>query len=51
MGDQPVKDSEAVQQAVESSSLGQNLSITIQRNGREQTIDVRPGSLPTEQDR
>jgi S1-C subfamily serine protease len=51
MGDQPVKDSEAVQQAVESSSLGQNLSIIIQRNGREQTIDVRPGSLPTEQDR
>ncbi|MFM7221075.1 MAG: HhoA/HhoB/HtrA family serine endopeptidase [Nodosilinea sp.] len=51
MGDQPVKDSEAVQRAVESSTLGQNLSITIQRNGGEQTIDVRPGSLPTEQDR
>ena len=48
---QPVKDSEAVQQAVESSSVGQNLSVTIQRNGQEQTIDVQPGTLPTQQDR
>lgn len=43
---QPVKDSEAVQRAVESSTLGQNLSVTLERNGREQTIDVRPGPLP-----
>lgn len=51
IGGQPVKESQAVQQAVESSSVDQNLPVTIQRAGREQTIDVRPGTLPPQQDR
>jgi S1-C subfamily serine protease len=48
---QPVKESEAVQQAVEQSSIGQNLALTIQRGGQQQTITVRPGSLPPQPDR
>jgi S1-C subfamily serine protease len=45
---QPVTESAAVQQAVERSSVGQNLSLTLRRDGREQTISVRPGNLPTQ---
>ncbi|XGB42177.1 MAG: trypsin-like peptidase domain-containing protein [Nodosilinea sp. LVE1205-7] len=46
IGGQAVRESEAVQKAVEASKVGQNLSVTVQRNGREQTLNVRPGSLP-----
>ena len=45
---QPVTNSAAVQQAVERSSVGQNLSLTLRREGREQTISVRPGNLPSQ---
>ena len=45
---QPVKEGTTVQQAVERSSVGQSLSITLRRNGREQTLTVRPGNLPTQ---
>ncbi|TVQ08927.1 MAG: PDZ domain-containing protein [Leptolyngbya sp. DLM2.Bin27] len=44
---QPVSDSAAVQQAVERSRVGQDLAITLRRGGREQTIAVRPGNVPT----
>lgn len=44
---QPVKESAAVQQAVESSTVGQDLALTLRRDGREQTITVRPGNVPT----
>lgn len=44
---QPVKESAAVQQAVEGSTVGQDLSLTLRRDGREQTITVRPGNVPT----
>ena len=45
---QPVKEGAAVQQAVEGSSVGQNLSLTLRRDGREQTLTVRPGNLPAQ---
>ncbi len=45
---QPVKEGGAVQQAVEGSSVGQNLSLTLRRDGREQTLTVRPGNLPVQ---
>ncbi|MGB3201864.1 MAG: HhoA/HhoB/HtrA family serine endopeptidase [Nodosilinea sp.] len=45
---QPVTESTAVQQAVERSTVGQNLSLTLQREGREQTVTVRPGNLPNQ---
>jgi Do/DeqQ family serine protease len=44
---QPVSESAAVQQAVEGSTVGQDLAITLRRDGREQTISVRPGNVPT----
>ncbi len=44
----PVKDSQAVQEAVEKSSVGQNLPVTVRRNGQEQTLTVRPGNIPAQ---
>jgi S1-C subfamily serine protease len=37
-----------VQQAVEDSSVGQDLALTLRREGREQTITVRPGNVPAQ---
>ncbi len=48
VGDTPVKESSEVQQVVERSSVGQPLEITLRRNGREQTLTVRPGNLPSQ---
>ena len=48
VGDTPVKESAEVQQVVERSSVGQPLEITLRRNGREQTLTVRPGNLPSQ---
>jgi S1-C subfamily serine protease len=45
---QPVKDGADVQQAVEDSSVGQDLAMTLRREGREQTITVRPGNVPAQ---
>ncbi|MGB3311679.1 MAG: HhoA/HhoB/HtrA family serine endopeptidase [Nodosilinea sp.] len=45
---QPVTESAAVQQAVERSRVGQNLALTLQREGREQIITVRPGNVPNQ---
>ncbi len=45
---QPVKESALVQQAVERSRVGQNLALTLRRDGREQTITVRPGNVPAQ---
>jgi S1-C subfamily serine protease len=44
----PVKDSREVQQAVEQSSVGQDLALTLRREGREQTMTVRPGNVPAQ---
>ncbi|WP_017301744.1 HhoA/HhoB/HtrA family serine endopeptidase [Nodosilinea nodulosa] len=45
---QPVKDGGAVQQVVEQSTVGQELSVTLRRDGREQTLTVRPGNVPNQ---
>ncbi len=45
--DQAVKDGAEVQRVVEQSTVGQNLSLTLRRDGQEQTVNVRPGSMPT----
>jgi Do/DeqQ family serine protease len=45
---QAVKDSEEVQDAVANSSVGQNLPMTIRRNGQDQTLNVRPGTVPAQ---
>lgn len=45
---QSVENSEQVQQAVEAARVGQNLSLSILREGRQQDITVRPGSIPTD---
>ncbi len=45
---QTVKDGAEVQQTVESTGVGQNLSITLRRDGREENINVRPGNLPAQ---
>jgi Do/DeqQ family serine protease len=45
---QPVREGATVQQAVERSSVGQNLSLTLRRDSREQTVTVRPGNLPSQ---
>lgn len=44
---QPMKEGAEVQRIVEQSTVGQNLSLTLRRNGQEQTITVRPGDMPT----
>jgi Do/DeqQ family serine protease len=45
---QAVKDSEEVQDTVANSSVGQNLRMTIRRNGQDQTLNVRPGTVPAQ---
>lgn len=42
----PVKEASAVQQMVESSSVGGSLELEINRNGQVQTITVQPGAFP-----
>ncbi len=45
---QAVKDGAEVQRVVEQSTVGQNLSLTLRRDGQEQTLNVRPGNLPSQ---
>ncbi|MFH7241409.1 MAG: HhoA/HhoB/HtrA family serine endopeptidase [Spirulina sp.] len=45
---QPVKDGAEVQRVVEQSTVGQNIALTLRRDGREQTFNVRPGNMPTQ---
>jgi Do/DeqQ family serine protease len=45
---QTVKESQEVQDAVSQASVGQNLPLTVRRNGQEQTITVRPGNVPAQ---
>jgi len=44
---QSVKNGSEVQRVVEQSTVGQPLTLTLRRNGQEQTVTVRPGNLPT----
>jgi Do/DeqQ family serine protease len=46
---QPVMDGAEVQRVVEQSTVGQNLALTLRRDGREQTLNVRPGNMPSQQ--
>ncbi len=48
VGGQPVSSADAVQRAVENSSVGGQLPLEIRRNGRSLTVAVQPGSIPTQ---
>lgn len=48
VGGKAVDNSEAVQAAVESSRVGRGLEMKVLRNGQQQTINVRPGAVPTQ---
>lgn len=43
---QSVKQSNQVQQAVEASTIGSNLSVNVDRAGRSVTLSVKPGAYP-----
>lgn len=45
---QSVKDADAVQQAVEGSSVGGNLRLDLRRNGQTLNLAVRPGAFPSQ---
>ncbi|HEY9735915.1 MAG TPA: HhoA/HhoB/HtrA family serine endopeptidase [Trichocoleus sp.] len=49
VGGQEVNQSSAVQRAVEASQVGGNLTLDILRDGQQQTLNVRPGALPSVQ--
>ena len=44
-----VTDAETVQQAVENSSVGGNVSLDLRRNGQSRNVVVRPGAFPTQE--
>ena len=46
VGGKPVKKASEVQEHVEASAVGADLEIEVERNGRNQKIDVRPGAFP-----
>jgi len=43
----PVKTASDVQQGVETSAIGGNLEIEINRRGKQQTLTVQPGVFPS----
>ncbi|MDJ0564030.1 MAG: serine protease, partial [Microcystis sp. M49629_WE12] len=43
----PVKTAADVQQGVETSAIGGNLEIEINRRGKQQTLTVQPGVFPS----
>ncbi len=47
---QSIADADAVQQAVESSSVGGNLRLDLLRNGQPLNLAVRPGAFPSQQE-
>lgn len=46
INEQPVDDAADVQAKVEASQIGESLKIEVSRNGKLQTLDVRPVALP-----
>ncbi|MGF1569094.1 MAG: HhoA/HhoB/HtrA family serine endopeptidase [Nodosilinea sp.] len=48
IGDQPIADPTQVQAEVEGSKIGDSLRLRINRNGRTETIAVKPAALPQE---
>jgi S1-C subfamily serine protease len=51
VGGKLVKNAAEVQQQVEASSVGANLEVEVLRQGKTQTLQVRPKVFPTERDR
>ncbi|PSN20489.1 serine protease [filamentous cyanobacterium CCP5] len=49
VGGEAIEDSQAVQSAVETSKVGQNLAVEVLRNGQTRTVNVRPGTVPSQQ--
>jgi len=48
VGNTPVQKASQVQQLVEASAVGAELEIEVERNGRTQKIQVRPGEFPVD---
>jgi Do/DeqQ family serine protease len=46
MENQPIRDSETVQEIVQGSQVGATLEVQINRNGQTRNITVQPGDLP-----
>ncbi|GAB4296003.1 MAG: HhoA/HhoB/HtrA family serine endopeptidase [Oscillatoriaceae cyanobacterium] len=44
----PITKSDTVQQIVQASKIGQSLQVEINRNGKIQTIEVKPGDMPVQ---
>lgn len=49
VGGKPVKSAAQVQEQVEASAVGSNLQIQVSRQGKTETLQVRPGAFPTEE--
>jgi len=49
VGGKPVKSATQVQEQVEASAVGSNLQIQVLRQGKTETLQVRPGAFPTEE--
>ncbi len=47
VGGKSVENAEQVQQVVEGSTIGSDLSIEVNRNGQSVTVTVKPGAFPT----
>lgn len=49
INNQPVKDSNSIQEAVENSSVGSRLPLEVRRGGQSVSLVVQPGALPANQ--
>lgn len=49
VNNQPVKNAEDIQKAVENSQVGSNLQFELRRNQTQMNVAVKPGTLPTQQ--
>lgn len=49
IGDVSIQNAQQVQQQIEANGLGRPLQMTVNRNGRSETIAIQPVQLPTEE--
>lgn len=49
VGGKAIETSNEVQQAVEKSQIGNRLTVSVNRNGNQKTLTVRPGQFPRDQ--
>ncbi len=49
VGGKPIKSAAEVQQQVEASTVGSNLQVEVTRQGKRKTVQVRPGSFPSQE--